>query len=112
MLQIRILCRTVAVRCAAQLAVSEALVWHVADLLQRLQAQQARSLSAAAANGSGGGEAAAEAGAAGAAGAGHDTAAADMPLRIGLLHVDDLRAEVSFQGDPLSRPRCAILTPL
>ncbi len=35
----------------------------------------------------------------------HDTAAADMPLHIGLLHVDDLRAELSFQGNPLSRPR-------
>lgn len=51
------------------------------------------------------GSAAGGAGGAGAAAGAHDTAAADTPLRMGLLHVDDLRAEVSFQSDPLSRPR-------
>ena len=35
----------------------------------------------------------------------HQAAAADVPVRIRLLTVADLATEVSFQGDPLSRPR-------
>lgn len=31
--------------------------------------------------------------------------AADMPVRIRLLAVDNLSTRISFQGDPLSRPR-------
>lgn len=82
-----------------QVAVSEELVWHVVDLLQRVLAHQALPGNGTAAAGGGSG-----AGPAGGA-AVHDTAAADMPLRMGLLHVDNLQAELSFRGDPLSRPK-------
>ena len=69
-----------------QLAISEGLVWAAHGLFERL-------LRAAAADG--GGDAA----------PGGAVAAADMPVRIRLLAVETLRAQVSFQGDPLSRPR-------
>jgi hypothetical protein len=69
-----------------QLAISEALVWSLQELVQRLQ----RSLAAAAEAGDGGGA----------------VAAADVPVRIRLLAVDTLRTQISFQGDPFSRPRC------
>ncbi|GAB4822342.1 hypothetical protein N2152v2_009388 [Parachlorella kessleri] len=81
---------------ALQLAVSETLVWRVAEFLQRVQARQQQHTSGTAAGADGPQHEPT---------ALHDTAAADMPLHIGLLHVDDLRAELSFQGDPLSRPR-------
>lgn len=32
-------------------------------------------------------------------------AAADVPVRIRLLAVDQLSTQISFQGDPFSRPR-------
>ena len=67
-----------------QLAISEALVWSCHQLVLRLQADL---------------EGVAE------AGGGATVAASDVPVRIRLLSVDGLRTEISFQGDPLSRPR-------
>ena len=78
-----------------QLAISEALVWSAAELLRRLQA----------ATEAGGAEAGGAAGGAASAVGGAQVAAADMPVRIRLLAVDDLRTQISFQGDPFSRPR-------
>lgn len=41
----------------------------------------------------------------GAAAGGGAVAAADVPVRIRLLAVDQLSTQISFQGDPFSRPR-------
>lgn len=60
-------------------------MWTLNELVQRLQA----SLAAASE-----------------AGAGAAVAAADVPVRIRLLTVDSLHTQISFQGDPFSRPRC------
>ncbi len=69
-----------------QLAINEALVWSAYALLERLQ----RDAAAVAAAG----------------GTGAAVAAADVPVRIRLLSVDPLSTQISFQGDPFSRPRC------
>jgi hypothetical protein len=63
-----------------QIAISEPLVWRLVEM-----ASQIRPSITHAGNGA--------------------TAAADAPLRIRLLDVSPLRLQVSFQGDPLSRPR-------
>ncbi|KAL4447306.1 hypothetical protein ABPG77_007339, partial [Micractinium sp. CCAP 211/92] len=68
-----------------QLAINEALVWSAYTLLERLQ----RDAAAVAAAG----------------GTGAAVAAADVPVRIRLLSVDPLSTQISFQGDPFSRPR-------
>jgi hypothetical protein len=65
-----------------QLAISEGLVWSVQELVQRLQANLA-----------------------GAGEGGAAVAAADVPVRIRLLTVESLKTQISFQGDPFSRPR-------
>ncbi|KAL4858517.1 Vacuolar protein sorting-associated protein 13C [Chlorella vulgaris] len=65
-----------------RLAISEGLVWSVQELVQRLQANLA-----------------------GAGEGGAAVAAADVPVRIRLLTVDSLKTQISFQGDPFSRPR-------
>lgn len=70
-----------------QLAISESLVWSVQELVQRLQC----CLTAAGDEGQ------------------SAVAAADVPVRIRLLTVDSLRTQISFQGDPFSRPRQAPL---
>ncbi|KAL4443584.1 hypothetical protein ABPG75_011321 [Micractinium tetrahymenae] len=70
---------------ALQLAISEALVWSAYELLERLQRDAAAAASAG--------------------GAGAAVAAADVPVRIRLLAVDSLSTQISFQGDPFSRPR-------
>lgn len=44
-------------------------------------------------------------GGAGAASGAGAVAAADVPVRIRLLSVDALSTQISFQGDPFSRPR-------
>lgn len=96
----------IGVRCAlaVQLALSETLIWRALDAVQRLQqatvAQQQGAHVAAGGNGlseSGGQQVAAQ--------HQHEAAAADVPLHIRLLSLADLVTEVSFQGDPLSRPR-------
>lgn len=65
-----------------QLAVAESLVWRVAAVADTVMQR-------------------AGAGNAG----GPDTAAADIPVRIRLLNVPDIGCNVSFLGEPLSRPR-------
>lgn len=92
-----------------QLALSEPLIWRMRDMAARL-------LSAAAASEQAAGGAAAAAGQPDpqqrqhqAAAQQHQAAAADVAVRIRLLSLADLATEVSFQGDPLSRPRRARL---
>eukprot|EP00887_Chlorella_sp_A99_P001951 scaffold18.g1951.t1 len=102
----------IGVRCAlaVQLALSETLIWRALDAVQRLQqatvAQQQGAHVAAGGNGlseSGGQQVAAQ--------HQHEAAAADVPLHIRLLSLADLVTEVSFQGDPLSRPRSDLTVP-
>lgn len=62
-----------------QLAVNEPLVWKTLDMVQRIQDQMQKDAS--------------------------NQASMDVPLRIRLLSVGKLRSKISFQGDPLSRPR-------
>lgn len=70
-----------------QVAISEPLVWRFAAIAEQLMQ----------AAGAGGGAAGAEEEA--------TTAAADVPLRIRHLNFGNIGLNVSFQGDPLSRPR-------
>jgi hypothetical protein len=67
-----------------QIALSETLIWRMADLLERLQRHRE-----------------------GIRQSGQQLAAVDAPLRIRLLSTSGLRTSISFQSDPLSRPRRA-----
>jgi hypothetical protein len=73
----------IGVRCPEdlQVAVSEPIIWRLASMMDQLSR------------------------ASGPSDGGAMQAAADAPVRIRLLVVPDLRLSVSFQGDPLSRPR-------
>ena len=76
-----------------QVAISEPLIWRLAEMAGQLQVGSEA--------GGGGGEDG------GGGGGGGGVAASDVPLRIRLLSVSSLVTQMSFQGDPLSRPRCA-----
>ncbi|KAL6781279.1 hypothetical protein ACKKBG_A10495 [Auxenochlorella protothecoides x Auxenochlorella symbiontica] len=83
-----------------QLAVDEPLIWRAQELLARLQA-------AAAGDGAGGGSKGTPGATRQPSDAPHhpDTAAADTMLRVRLLSISDLAAQVSFGSNPLARPR-------
>lgn len=69
-----------------QLAVHESLIWRVWEVYQQLACTAAGST----------------------AGTSHtalSTAAADVPIRVRLLWVSNMDMRLSFQGDPLTRPR-------
>ena len=68
-----------------QLAISESLAWRLMELGRRVAAAQARLVGDPRGT----------------------TTAADVPIRIRHLTVGNLGLQVSFQGDPLSRPRRA-----
>lgn len=108
-------CAGVRVSLPLQLALSEPLIWRMRDMAARLSAAAAASSqveAAGAAAGAGAGDQASSQPQlalvpAQQQGRQHQAAAADVPVRIRLLTVADLATEVSFQGDPLSRPRRA-----
>jgi len=77
-----------------QVAISEPLVWRFASIAQQL----------AQASSSGGGGKDDESGNLNNTSAG-SSAAADLPVRIRHLNISDIGLNVSFQGDPLTRPR-------